>query len=101
MSSQDRPVSFKKERNKKTQTSYSEPALSESSFKSETQSSWPYALAVAIITLISFWIRTLPSASVFLAKWGCKVYELMMPGTICVLCILFLLTTLKGFFTIL
>ena len=72
MSSQDRPASFKKARSKKTQASYTEPALSESSFKSETHSSWPYALAVAIITLISFWVRTLPSASVFLPNGTIK-----------------------------
>ncbi|MGB9928048.1 MAG: oligosaccharyl transferase, archaeosortase A system-associated, partial [Methanosarcina sp.] len=67
MSSQDRPVSsFKKERKKKTQGSYTEPALSESSFKHEMRSSWPYTVAVAIITLIAFWVRMLPSANVFL-----------------------------------
>ncbi len=45
MSSQDRPVS---------------------SFKDKIKSSWPYALAVAIIGFISLWVRTLPSDNVLL-----------------------------------
>ena len=38
-----------------------------SSFKDIIKSSWPYTLAVAIIGFISLWIRTCPSATVFLS----------------------------------
>ncbi|PAV13081.1 oligosaccharyl transferase [Methanosarcina spelaei] len=37
------------------------------SFKDKIKSSWPYTLAVAIIGLVSLWIRTRPSATVFLS----------------------------------
>ncbi len=47
MSSQDRPVS---------------------TFKSNIKSSLPYTLAVAMITFVSFWIRTRPSDSIFLSN---------------------------------
>jgi dolichyl-diphosphooligosaccharide--protein glycosyltransferase len=47
MSSQDRPVS---------------------TFESKIKSSLPYALAVSIICFVALWIRTLPSASVFLSN---------------------------------
>jgi dolichyl-diphosphooligosaccharide--protein glycosyltransferase len=46
MSSQDHPVS---------------------SFKDRIKSSWPYTLTVAIIGLMSLWIRTYPSNTVFLS----------------------------------
>ena len=65
MSSQDRPVSSKKARNKKTQTNYSEPDSSAIS-KTKIQPSWPYTVAVSIIALMALWIRLIPSASVFL-----------------------------------
>ena len=65
MSSQDRPVSSKKARNKKTQPNYSEPDSSATS-KNKIQPRWPYAVAVSIITLMALWIRLIPSASVFL-----------------------------------
>jgi len=47
MSSQDRPVS---------------------TFKSKIKSSLPYTLAVAVIGFVAFWIRTLPSDTVFLSN---------------------------------
>ena len=37
-----------------------------SSLKAKIKSSWPYTLIVVICCLISFWIRTLPSKTVFL-----------------------------------
>jgi len=37
-----------------------------SSLKTKIKSSWPYTLVVAISCLVSFWIRTLPSKTVFL-----------------------------------
>ena len=37
-----------------------------SSIKAKIKSSWPYTLVVVICCLVSFWIRTLPSKSVFL-----------------------------------
>lgn len=37
-----------------------------SSLKAKMKSSWPYTLIVAICCLVSFWIRTLPSKTVFL-----------------------------------
>jgi oligosaccharyl transferase (archaeosortase A-associated) len=50
MSSQDHPVSF----------------------KDKIKSSWPYTLAVAIIGFVALWIRTLPSATVFLSDGSVK-----------------------------
>ena len=39
-----------------------------SSFKAKIKSSWPYTLVVVISCLVSFWIRTLPSKTVFLSN---------------------------------
>jgi len=51
MSSQNRPVS---------------------SLKDKIKSSWPYTLAVAIISFASFWIKTIPSNTVFLSDGSVK-----------------------------
>ena len=63
-----------------------------SSLKAKIKSSWPYTLVVTICCLVSFWIRTLPSKTVFLPN-GVVKFATNDAWSTCVSYIFFLKTT--------